>query len=199
MKLKDFIVVTLLGIVGFVVSLGGGMLSQLFGTYGMFVHVSVGSLLCAPIYIVMCHKVAKRGTVFVFYTISGIIYSVMGFVPMLPILLAAGLLGELCVGRAENYQHQGKIGFSYVLSQLIYALHGFFFLLVLGVRGLVETFPNLFTLDMAQMTYDTFFNIKNMAIILSIQLVLSFLGVLFGNYIYRKFFDRNSKKTGLLS
>ena len=52
MKLKDIIVVSLLGVVGFVVSLLSGMITQVFGTYGIFVHVSIGSLLCAPVSVI---------------------------------------------------------------------------------------------------------------------------------------------------
>ena len=47
LKLKDVIIVSLLGVVGFVISMASGMITQLFGTYGVFVHVSIGSLLCA--------------------------------------------------------------------------------------------------------------------------------------------------------
>lgn len=185
LKLKDVITVSLLGVVGFVVSLASGMITQVFGTYGVFVHVSIGSFLCAPIYFVMCHKIPKRGVIFLYYLLSGIIYSIMGFVPMLPILLAAGLAGELFLGRSENYENDGRIGISYVVSQVIYALHGFFFLLVLGVEGLVRTFPNLFTPEKAQMTRDTFFDPKNMAIILAIEIAAAILGALFGKYVKR--------------
>ena len=151
MKLKDIIVVSLLGVVGLVVSLLSGIITQVFGTYGIFVHVSIGSLLCAPVYFVMCHKIAKRGTIFIYYLLSGIIYAVMGFIPMLPIMLVAGILGEACIGGKDNYINDGRIGISYVVSQVIYALHGFFFILFLGVEGLVKTFPNLFTVEKAQM------------------------------------------------
>jgi len=129
MKLKDVITVSLLGVVGFVISMVSGMITQVFGTYGVFVHVSIGSLLCAPVYFVMCHKIPKRGTIFIYYLLAGIIYSLMGFIPMLPIMAVDGLLGELCIGNRENYMNDGKISISYVISQVIYALHGFFFIL----------------------------------------------------------------------
>ena len=194
MKLKDIIVVSLLGVVGFVVSLLSGMITQVFGTYGIFVHVSIGSLLCAPVYFVMCHKIAKRGTIFIYYLLSGIIYAVMGFIPMLPIMLVAGILGEVCIGGKDNYINDGRIGISYVVSQVIYALHGFFFILFLGVEGLVKTFPNLFTVEKAQMVKGIFFNPKNMAIILFIELLASILGTLLGKYIYE---DGNTNQTDI--
>ncbi|WP_329887520.1 MptD family putative ECF transporter S component [Pseudoramibacter faecis] len=199
LKLKDVIIVSLLGVVGFVISMASGMITQIFGTYGVFVHVSIGSLLCAPVYFVMCHRIPKRGAIFIYYLLAGIIYSIMGFIPMLPIMVVAGLLGELCIGNRDNYINDGRIGVSYVVSQIIYALHGFFFILFLGVEGLVKTFPNLFTTEKAQMVKDTFFNPKNMAIILSVEMVAAILGTLFGKYVNRKFFDKTSKKKDILS
>ena len=77
---------------------------------------------------------------------------------MLPIMAVAGLLGEISIGNRDNYTSDGRISISYVISQVIYALHGFFFILFLGVEGLVKTFPNLFTMEKAQMVKDTFFN-----------------------------------------
>lgn len=102
LKLKDVIIVSLLGVVGFILSMFSSTITQMFGTYGVFVHVSIGSLLCAPIYFVMCHKIPKHGSIFIYYLLAGIIYSIMGFVPMLPIMAAAGLLGELCVGKKKT-------------------------------------------------------------------------------------------------
>ena len=100
-----------------------GMVTQIFGTYGVFIHVSIGSLLCAPIYFVMCHRIPKRGTIFIYYLLSGIIYSMIGFIPMLPIMLVAGAVGEACMGSSYNYTNDMRISISYVISQVIYALH----------------------------------------------------------------------------
>ena len=199
MKVKDIIIVSLLGVVGFVISMLSGMVTQIFGTYGVFIHVSIGSLLCAPIYFVMCHRIPKRGTIFIYYLLSGIIYSIMGFIPMLPIMLVAGAVGEVCIGSSYNYTNDTRISISYVISEVIYALHGFFFILFLGVEGLVKTFPNLFTLEKAQMVKDTYLNPKNLSIILIIEIMAAIIGTLLGKYIYNKFFNRNIEQSGILS
>ena len=199
MKVKDIIIVSLLGVVGFVISMLSGMITQIFGTYGVFIHVSIGSLLCAPIYFVMCHRIPKRGTIFIYYLLSGIIYSIMGFIPMLPIMLVAGAVGEACMGSSYNYTNDMRISISYVISEVIYALHGFFFILFLGVEGLVKTFPNLFTLEKAQMVKDTYLNPKNLSIILIIEIMAAIIGTLLGKYIYNKFFNRNIEQLGILS
>ncbi|WP_455035332.1 MptD family putative ECF transporter S component [Lachnoanaerobaculum gingivalis] len=199
MKVKDIIIVSLLGVVGFVISMLSGMVTQIFGTYGVFIHVSIGSLLCAPIYFVMCHRIPKRGTIFIYYLLSGIIYSIMGFIPMLPIMLVGGAVGEVCIGSSYNYTNDMRISISYVISEVIYALHGFFFILFLGVEGLVKTFPNLFTLEKAQMVKDTYLNPKNLSIILFIEILAAIIGTLLGKYIYNKFFNRNIEQSGILS
>ncbi|OXZ38045.1 hypothetical protein B9N50_07730 [Finegoldia magna] len=199
LKLKDVIIVSLLGVVGFIISMISSTITQMFGTYGVFVHVSIGSFLCAPIYFVMCHKIPKHGVVFIYYLLAGIIYSIMGFVPMLLIMIIAGLLGELCIGSVENFENDKNISISYVISQLIYALHGFFFILVFGVNGLVKTFPNLFTTEKAQMIKDTFFNPKNMLIILLVEIIAAILGTILGKFIYNKFFNKNTKRKEMLS
>lgn len=199
MKVKDIIIVSLLGVVGFIISMLSGMVTQIFGTYGVFIHVSIGSLLCAPIYFVMCHRIPKRGTIFIYYLLSGIIYSIMGFVPMLPIMFVAGVAGEVCIGSSDNYVNDIRISISYVISEVIYALHGFFFIIFLGVEGLVKTFPNLFTLEKAQMVKDTYLNPKNLSIILIIEILAAVIGTLLGKYIYNKFFNRNIEQSGILS
>lgn len=43
LKLKDVIIVSLLGVVGFILSMFSSTITQMFGTYGVFVHVSIGS------------------------------------------------------------------------------------------------------------------------------------------------------------
>ncbi len=199
MKLKDVIIVSLLGVIGFILNMFSSVITQMFGTYGIFVHVSIASLLCAPIYFVMCHKVAKRGVIFIYYLLAGIIYSIMGFIPMLPIMLVAGVFGELCIGNKVNFSNDTRISVSYLVSQLIYALHGFFFIVVFGVNGLVKTFPNLFTEEKAQMIKNIFLDPKTMAIILTIEIIAVLLGTLLGKFIYNKFFNKNIKKEGILS
>lgn len=198
MKLKDVIIVSLLGVVAFVLSMLSGTVVRMFGAYAVFVHTSIASLLCAPIYFVMCHKIPKHGSIFIYYLLSGIAYSIMGFVPMLFVTIGAGLLGEICIFNKDNFENDIRIGVSYVVSQIIYALHGFFFILVLGVNGLVNTFPNLYTTEKAQKVKDTFMSIKNMSIILSVEILAAILGILLGKFIYNKFFNKNTKKKRIL-
>ena len=194
MKIKDYIVVALLALAGFVICMVTGMAVQTMGAAGMLVNVAVGSFLVGPIYFVMCHKVPKRGCAFLYYALLGIIYSIMGFMPMLVVMLAAGVIAEILIGAVSNYENDTKLTISYVVSQLVYALHGLFFILYLGVQGLVDTFPNAFTLESAQAIADLFLDAKNITILVTIQLVASFIGAKFGASINSKFFSKKASE-----
>jgi len=198
MKIRNIIITALLAVVGFVVSMVGGMFTKFFGAYGIFVHVSIGSLLCGPIFIAMCRKLKTRGTIFIYYAIMGIVYAIMGFIPMTAVMVIAGLIGEILIANVKNYEKNRRIGISYLVSELIYALHGFLLLLAFGTEGLAETFPNLFTLEKAQAIKTIFFDPKNMTVIVIVQIVASALGIMLGQYVYKKFFDRAIKKDGIL-
>lgn len=201
MNLKDIIKVTLFGVVGFVISIVTGMATSALGFYGPFIHTSIGSLLTAPIFIVMYKKVHKKPCIFIYYLISGLVYSVMGFWPMLIIMLLAGLVGEIIAGTKSNKNDDdkyGRIGLAYIISEAIYSLHGFLFILVLGSQGLVEQFPKMFTLEKAQWMHDFFFNPRNFCIIMGIQLLASIIGVFLAKYIDQKFFAKNTKKGSIL-
>ncbi len=199
MKLKNFVKVVVFSVIGFVLMMLGSPISMLFGTYGALVHTAIGSLLCAPVYLVMCKKVKQRGAVSLFYLISGLIYAVMGFWLMFMIIIPCAIIAELVLIKEGSYDNNFKVGVSYVLSQIILALHGMIFLIVFGVQGLAEQFPKLFTVEFAQKAWDTFFNVTNLAIIIVVQVALSVLGIYIASIIYKKYFDsdRTNKKSKL--
>lgn len=197
MNLKDVIKVTLFGVIGFVISVVTGMAVSALGTFGTFVHTSLGAILTGPLVIVMCQKVHKKGSISLYYLISAIVYLVMGLWPMSIILILSAAISGILLGNSNNYYDYKKIGIAYVIAELIYSLHGFIFILVMGVEGLVRQFPNMFTVEKAQWMKDFFLNPRNMAIILSIQIIASIIGVFFGKYIHKKFFAKNNNGTVL--
>lgn len=199
MAVKDIIKITLFAVVGFIVSIIGGYTSALFGPNAMFIHASIGALLAGPVFAVMCHRVKRFGAAFIYYLLAGIVYAVMGMWPMLLVNLAAAAAAEAVLLGRGSYEKPFKIGVSYVLAEFIYSLHGFFFIVFIGIQGLVKQFPTMFTEETARGAADFYFNPKNLVIVIAIQLTLSILGALFGNYIYNKFFTGKEKEKKLLN
>lgn len=199
MGIKEIVKITLFGVVGFVLQMVGAAVVALFGFYAVFVHTSVGAVLTGSIFTVMCHKVHKRGAAVIYYLISGIVYLVMGMWPMLIVMLAAGLLAEIILLGNEGYGNSKRIGTAFVVGELIYSLHGFFFIVFMGVNGLVKQFPKMFTVERAKGIADIFLNPRNLCIIISIQIIGGVVGAIFGNYIYKKFFSGKEKREKILS
>ncbi len=198
MKLKDIIKVVVFAVIGFIVSMLGSLVTTAFGAYAMYVHTSVSSLLIAVVYIVMCHKIAVRGTAFLYYMLNGLIYLLMGMVPMFGVLIAVAIISEVFFIPASTYQQNNRIAGSFIASQLVYAAHGLILLLIFGVQGLHELFPNMFSVAQAQAAWDFFVNPRNLLIVAAVQVTMSVLGLLLGFAIYRKFFDKSVQKAGVL-
>lgn len=199
MQLKDIVKITIFSVIGFILMMLGGALSSVSGVYMAYMQNAVGSLLTAPVYFVMCRKVRKRGTSLLYYLINGIVYTIMGFWPMILILLAAGIVSELIIGKKENYDDNKRLAPAFIAGEMIHALHGVIFILVLGVNGIVAQFPEMFTQEAAQQMYDMMANAKGITLIIVFQLIFSVLGVFFGRYIYNKFFAKNSSNKGILN
>ncbi|MDO5714423.1 MAG: MptD family putative ECF transporter S component [Tissierellia bacterium] len=198
MKLKDFIKIILFGVLGFILLTGGSYIPAIFGVYAVYFGHVFGSILVGLIFYVMCHKIHKKYTIFIFYTLSGIIYTIMGFWPMLPIMVIVGAVGEGIIGKEENYHNDKKITIAFIVSQFLFSLHGLVFILILKPEGLVKQFPDMFDAAMAKEMSDFLLNGKNLLILILIQLILSYVGARLGLYIYKKFFAKTSSEDSLL-
>lgn len=192
MKLKDFIQITILVVIGFVL---GTVLSMLAGTLGMIsmlISSGISAFALAPVFIIMAHKVKKRGAAFLFWIIYGIIYSLMGFWIMLPICVISAVVSELLIGK---YESESKMGFSFSVGMLIEATHIIIFVKVLGVDGILK-YTSLFTEKQA-LDLVTFFTNKHIIISILINIVCAFVAGRFGIYVNRKFFKKNKKESKL--
>ncbi|MDO5718874.1 MAG: MptD family putative ECF transporter S component [Tissierellia bacterium] len=198
MKLKDIIKITILTVIAFVLEMVGGYISGLFGPYMLFVNHSMASLIVAPVFMTLCHKVPKRGTLFLYYLIMGIIYTIMGFWPMIVILIVTAIVAELLIGNSSNYINDKRLTSTFVIAQTIFALHGLFFLIALKPEGLAKLFPDMFTPEAIEGMSGFYAKPLNVIMVILIQVVVSFIGAKFGLYIYHKFFSKKDNQKSVL-
>ncbi|MDO5716671.1 MAG: MptD family putative ECF transporter S component [Tissierellia bacterium] len=198
MQLKDIVKIVILSVIAFVLEMAGGYLSMVFGPYMLFVNHSLASLIVAPVFFTLCHKVPKRGTLFLYYLIIGIIYSIIGFWPMIFILLLTAIAAELIIGKVENYVNDGRITLTFVIAQTIFALHGLIFFLVLKPSGMQKVFPDMFTPEMVDTLSNFYGKFVNVLAVMAIQVVVAYIGARFGIYVYRKFFSKKDQKQSVL-
>ena len=74
MKLKNVVQIAVLGVIGFVLAMGIGMLTGLLGVVSLYVSAGFGAFFVAPVYVIMARKVQKRGASFLFWLIIGLLY-----------------------------------------------------------------------------------------------------------------------------
>ncbi|MDO5695437.1 MAG: MptD family putative ECF transporter S component [Eubacteriales bacterium] len=199
MKINDLLKIVLLSVIGFVLEMIGGYASLLFGTYALYISHALASLIVAPVFFVLCHKVHKRGTLFLYYILMGLIYTIMGFWPMLIIYAAAAVIAELLVFKPENYSNNRRLTVTYVVAQTVTALHGLFFVLFIGLDGMARLFPDMFDDATIKMTGEFMGKTGNVVAVIVIQIVIAFIGAIFGIFIYSKFFAKRKKEKTLLN
>ena len=102
MKLKDIATIAVLGVIGFALGMGVGMITGMFGALSMYVSAGFAAFFVGPVYIIMARKVQKRGTAFCFWLIYGVLYAIMGFAVATPLCLIAGIVAEIIVGDYGN-------------------------------------------------------------------------------------------------
>lgn len=77
------------------------------------------ALVCGPLYMLMVARVHKRGAVLVPALVVGVIWALMGGVPVLIAMAVAGIVGEVICSRAD-YKSFSMILVAYVLFCVAY-------------------------------------------------------------------------------
>lgn len=196
MSLKNVVTSAVFAVIGFVISMVAGMATGALGTMGMYVHSALAALLEATVFIVLCHKTGMRGSAFIYYAIPALVYLLMGMPPMAFIALAAAVVAELVL-LGGGYDSNLRIAISFILSSLVVAAHGYILLSWLGVQGLVDQFPGMFTPEAAQSLYDFYFEGLTILAVMGIHLVAELIGLALGFFIDKKYFSANKSASAL--
>lgn len=198
MSLKGIVKIAVFSVIGFVLTMGLGFFTGSLGMIpSLYLSSSLGTIITAPVFIIMCKQVAERGTAFLYFLLLGVFYVLMGMWPVIIVCLAAGILAEIVVGKRENYGKKNmRVGMAFGTGMFIYAMHGMYFAFVFGVEGLTRQFPKMFTIDYATALYN-FYTPINIGICILIAIIASVIGCCFGTYIYNKFFSDRKKKSVL--
>lgn len=192
MKLKDIATIAVLGVIGFALGMGVGMITGMFGALSMYVSAGFVAFFVGPVYVIMARKVQKRGTAFCFWLIYGVLYALMGFAVATPLCLIAGIVAEIIAG---DYGSKKRVWLSFSASMFIYSMHMIVFVLVLGSDGLA-TFVESISLEQAQQMV-AMYTVDMMVACVLINIVTELLAGRFGVFINDKFFEKGTKESRL--
>ena len=123
LRLKDIITLSIFNIAMLVIMVIVKMIMTIAATpaFDYLFYVGVMAFFCAPLYIVMSNKTAKRGTLFITSLFCGLMMAAFGSVWFLAVILAAGLICELLMLGGNSYKNPVRNGIGYAAYWMLYA------------------------------------------------------------------------------
>mgnify|MGYP000963699483 FL=1 len=123
LRLKDIITLSIFNIAMLVIMVIVKMIMTIAATpaFDYLFYVGVMAFFCAPLYIVMSNKTAKRGTLFITSLFCGLMMAAFGSVWFLAVILVAGLICELLMLGDNSYKNPVRNGIGYAAYWMLYA------------------------------------------------------------------------------
>ena len=82
MNLKSIVKIAVFSVIGFVLTMGLGLLTGSFGMIpSLYLSSALPTIIAAPVFVIMCKQVAQRGTAFLYFLLLGVFYALMGMWP----------------------------------------------------------------------------------------------------------------------
>lgn len=112
-NIKDIATIGIFSAILFVITILIGALTGTIMELQMF-SSSIIAVVSAPIYYLIMAKVDKKGAVITTFSVVGILWALMGGIPVLACMILAGIIGELLVSKT-NYKSFKALTISYLL------------------------------------------------------------------------------------
>lgn len=193
--IKDLVTVAVMMVLFFIVSMVIGMgtitvpVLYLYGTPG------IEMFLGAIFYLICANRINKHGLILIWSTVYGLINAAMGYTFMLPYFIVVGVIAELSMIGKDAYINP-------VRNAICWCIYGIGMVFGIGVPiySAWESYEKMalkggFADATLKMQYEMVTRPELMLIGVVITILLSILGVSFGQKLLRKHF----KKAGIVS
>lgn len=116
---KDVITTVLLSVLLILIQLVVNMVCMVNDFVSMVLSVGFTMLLCAPIYFLMVGRVRQRGVSFVYMTILGIVFFIMGNWYLLPYYMVIGAICEAILWK-NGWKSKKKMTAAWTIASVLY-------------------------------------------------------------------------------
>lgn len=116
---KDVITTVLLSVLLILIQLVVNMVCMVNDFVSMVLSVGFTMLLCAPIYFLMVGRVRQRGVSFVYMTILGIVFLIMGNWYLLPYYMVIGAICEAILWK-NGWKSKKKMTAAWTIASVLY-------------------------------------------------------------------------------
>jgi energy-coupling factor transport system substrate-specific component len=120
LSVKDVITTVILSVLLIVIQLAVNAVCMINHFVSMVFTIGIICFVCAPVYVLMVRRAAKRFVTLIYLTMTGLMYLIMGDWFLLPYLVVVGVLCELILWKEGSYQDYRKIAASWILQGVLY-------------------------------------------------------------------------------
>ncbi|MGX4593248.1 MptD family putative ECF transporter S component [Leuconostoc sp. JNUCC 76] len=130
---KDYIAVVIYSLLAYVLMSIMGLIFSFVMPFAWPILSGISLFPVAIIYLLMAYRIGKKGAIFGFSLVLGLIYSLMGLIIMLPYSILFGIIAEVSLlGNYKNYRSFVRQTFAYAIYVVALGFGDMFSLYVLG-------------------------------------------------------------------
>ena len=191
LKMRDIITLSIFNIAMIVIMLATKMCTMMLTTpaFDYLFYVGIMGLLCAPVFVVMSNKVAKRGTYLITGIFGGLFITVMGAPWFLPVMIVVGIICEIIMIGEDTYRNPKKNAVAYSVYWALYALGSaipmFFF-----KEQYLNSLKSSYTEEGIKALVRFYGSPDMVLLITAITIVLSAIGFVIGQKLLKKHIEK---------
>jgi hypothetical protein len=191
LKMRDIITLSIFNVAMIIIMLVTKMCTMMLTTpaFDYLFYVGIMGLLCAPVFVVMSNKVAKRGTYLITGIFGGLFITVMGSPWFLPVMIVVGIVCEIIMIGQDTYRNPKRNGIAYSVYWALYALGSaipMFFFKEQYLNSLKESYT-----EEGIKTLVRFYGSWDMLLLIAvITIVLSAIGFIVGKKLMKKHIEK---------
>lgn len=185
LKVKDLIVIGLLGLCGGLVMAVAGLLG--FSPYTYLGAFPVVGLASGIIYFLVMTKVPKRGAALVYASTFAFIYLMSGWVWLFALTLLAGLINEV-IFHALGYDNRKGLTLAYVLSHCAFAFGSYIPFLFYG-QQYIDKYSKVYGAEYMEQSV-SLISPASTAVLMIVNGIAALLGAWIAVHFLKKHFEK---------
>ena len=195
LRLKDIVTLSIFNVAILIVMVIVKIVITITATpaFNYLFYVGAMAFFCAPLYIVMSNKTAKRGTFFITALFCGIMMTAFGSAWFLLVMLVIGVICEIIMLGNDSYTQFLKNGIAYTVYWTLYAAGSSIPLLFFKERYL-NSLGDSYTEEGKKILVRYYGSVDMLMLICGISAVCAAVGFFIG----MKFFKKHIKKANLV-
>jgi energy-coupling factor transport system substrate-specific component len=186
-RVKDIITLVVFNVIMLVLAMVLQMLVSVIITpaYSNMVGAAIFALFTAPFYVVMSYRINKTGVLLFSMLMFGLLFTIMGLVYYLPVMVLGGVIGELLMLGKGSYRKPLRVTIGYAWYYIVFGLCGTIPYLLYG-ESYITTMSAMYPPEFIATMTDHYTNPLTMLVMSLISCAGATLGCWIGNLLLKR-------------